>query len=109
MSKIVHGGGWKDKREERLKVKAWVFLFVAIFGGAVASVFLDDSDWVVWLTAASSGCLMISVALFFVERPRDVGWLGMPSGGDLHNLYGSGGGEREPIVRRRDDGSTGRG
>ena len=31
MSKIVFGGGWKDKREERVKVKAWVFLFVAIY------------------------------------------------------------------------------
>ena len=107
MSKIVFGGGWKDKREERLKVKAWGFLFVAIFGGGVAAVFLDDWKGVMWLNAGSLGCFMISVVLFFVERPRGVGWLGMPNGGDLHKLYGASGGDGETTVKRRDEGSAG--
>ncbi len=107
MSKIVHGGGWKDQRQQRLKVKAWVSLFVAILGGAVASV-ISDSDWVVWVTASSLGCFMISVVLFFVERPRGVGWLGMPNGGDLGKLYGAGGGVDEGRPgKRRDEGSAG--
>lgn len=107
MSRIVFGDGWKDKREERLKVKAWVFLFVAIFGGGVGAVFLDDWKGVMWLNAGSLVCFMISVVLFFVERPRGIGWLGMPNGGDLHKLYGRGGGTEESTVKRQDESSTG--
>jgi hypothetical protein len=106
MSQIVYGGGWKEKRQERLKVKAWVSLFASIFGGAAASA-LSDPDWVLWLTASSFGCFAFSVVMFFVERPRGVGWVGMPNGGDLHKLYGSGGGEKGHSDKRRDEGSTG--
>lgn len=108
MSKIVQGGGWKDQRGERLKVKAWGFLFVAIFGGGIAAVFLDDWKGVMWLNAGSLVCFMISVVLFFVERPRGIGWYGQQAGGDLHNLYGAGGGVDEGRPgKRRDEGSTG--
>ncbi|MBK8002278.1 MAG: hypothetical protein IPK15_27210 [Verrucomicrobia bacterium] len=107
MSKIVHGGGWKDKREERLKVKAGTFLIVAIFGGATVPLFFDDSAWFGWLMAACASCLMISVVLFFVERPRVVETPGEPAGGDLHNLHGAGGGTVESTVKRQDESSTG--
>lgn len=107
MSKIVYGGGWKDQRQERLKVKAWVALFLAIFVGSVTAVLDEDSAWVVWLTVSSLGCSMVSLVLFFVERPRGVWWLGTPLGSELGKLYGAGGGVGEPSAKRRDNGSAG--
>lgn len=107
MSKIVHGGGWKDKREERLKVKACTFLIVAMVAGTTVPLCDDESAWVVWLTAASVSCFMVSVVLFFVERPRVVETPGEPAGGDLGKLYSAGGGTVGASVKRQDESSTG--
>ena len=66
-SQIVYGGGWKSTHVERLKVKAWIALFLAIGLGSV-SILSMDSAWL-YLSILAGLSLMVSVVLFFRERP----------------------------------------
>lgn len=67
---IVCGGGWKhSSATERLKVKAWVALFLAIGFGHVAVAWAGPA-WVLALVPAGV-CLIASIYWFWFERARE--------------------------------------
>jgi hypothetical protein len=67
---IVCGGGWRHSpATERLKVKAWVALFLAIGFGHVA-VAGADSVWVFAVVPATI-CLIASIFWFLFEHARE--------------------------------------
>jgi len=88
-SQIVHGGGWKEKRVERIKVKAWVMLFTAIALGGLAMVGSDP----LWLYLfVPAGLSLVASLLFFVwEKPREISFPGACVGQDPRKLYAASG------------------
>lgn len=88
-SQIVAGGGWKYTRVERIKVKAWMMLSVAILLCGVAIVG-SDSFWF-YASVPAGLSLVISLFLFVREKPREVSIPRQLVGGNLRNLYSASG------------------
>jgi hypothetical protein len=90
ISQIVSGGGWKSVRVKRLKVKAWITLFIAIGLGCASMLSTDKVS--LYASIASGLSLIISVVLFIRERPIEFEDFSDPVGEDPRKLYGSCGG-----------------
>jgi len=89
VSRIVAGGGWKDVRIERVRVKAWTALFGAI-GLASIAMQTGESFRVFAFILAALGFLT-SVVFFVRERPRELQFSWGRGDHDLRNLYGAAG------------------
>ncbi|SRR5260221_147804 len=87
ISQIVAGGGWKETRVERVKVKAWIALFGAI-GLASLSILASDSIWL-YACIPAGVSFLTSLALFVRERPREIQFPWGRVGHDLRNLHGT--------------------
>lgn len=82
-SRIIFGGGWKDARSQKVKIKAWSMLFLTIALGAAA---VTGPDWLVLYSCILAGfSLAFSLVFFFREKPT--GFPSERSGSDLRKLH----------------------
>ena len=88
ISKIVSGGGWKDTRSERVKVKAWAALFMAIALGSL-SLTASDLVWMMFAAVPAGFSVLTCIVLFTRERPREFHFPWGRAGHDPRNLYGA--------------------
>ncbi len=105
ISRIVASGGWKGTQVERVKVRAWVALFLAIGFGSVSVVGADSLWFYAWVPGGLA--LLASVVLFLREKPREVEWpVPWPPGKaphDLRKLYGASGSKDKSRPAPNDD------
>jgi hypothetical protein len=87
MSRIVAGGGWKGSRIDRIKVKAWIALIVAILLGSISLLDLESVLFFGWIPALAS--LVASVILFILEQPVKIESLSGSVGADPRKFYGT--------------------
>jgi hypothetical protein len=85
ISQIVSGGGWKGTRVERIRVKAWSTLFIAIGLGCMSILSIGS----VWLYASIPAVisLIVSVVLFIREQPKAFESFSGRVGADPGKLY----------------------
>ncbi len=86
---IVAGGGWRGTRVDRIKVKAWSALFMAMIFGGVSTVSIDTVLFYAFVPAVIA--LITSLVLFVRERPVEIESLSGRVGDDPRNLYGKSG------------------
>jgi hypothetical protein len=99
-SQIVQGGGWKDARVERIKLKAWSMLFIAIVSGGVVIIY--SGSFLIYANIPPGLCFLTSLVFFVWEKPREVSFPRHRVGGDIRNLYGaSGQPDGEQVKKRR--------
>lgn len=89
-SQIVAGGGWRGTRLDRIKVKAWIALILAMFFGGVSILSIGSVLFYACIPAAVS--LTVSVVLFIREQPIEIESLSGRVGSDPRKLYGRFGG-----------------
>jgi hypothetical protein len=86
-AKICSGGGWEKARTVHVRIKAWVMLFSSIALGGVA---INGADsWLLYVGVPAGISLILSVILFFREKPREVVFPHGRSGGDIQKLHGA--------------------
>jgi hypothetical protein len=90
ISQIISGGGWKGTRVERIRVKAWSTLFIAIGLGCMSILSIGS----VWFYACIPAviCLLASVVLFIREQPLEFESFSDRVGADPGKLYARRGG-----------------
>ena len=87
-SRIVCGGGWKENRTGKVKVKAWLAL-LATLGLGGAALWAAEPLFLAMLGGASTVSLVVSIALFVREKPRQFETFCGPVGHDPRKLYGA--------------------
>jgi hypothetical protein len=88
-SQIVSGGGWEDACVERIKVKAWSMLFIAIVFGGV--VIICSGPFLIYAFIPPGLCFLTSLVFFVWEKPGEVSFPRHRVGGDNRNLYSASG------------------
>ncbi len=86
ISQIVAGGGWRGTRVDRIKVKAWSALVLAMIFGGVSIVSIGSVLFYAFVPAMIT--LIASLILFVRERPVEIESPSGRVGDDRRNLYG---------------------
>jgi hypothetical protein len=88
-AQIIAGGGWKKTRGQKIKVKFWSFFLFFVLLAGIGFSYIGEFGVVALLPAGVP--LMISIVLFFREKPSEVEWPDEHGSHDPRKLYGRGG------------------
>ena len=90
ISPIIAGGGWKGTRVGRIRVKAWITLFIALGLGCLSILAIGSVGFYACIPAGIS--LIAAVVLFIREQPLEFESFAGRVGADPRKLYARRGG-----------------